>query len=393
MRLYSLDRDKGNKGTVVIKLLPEHKEDLFTIYQIVDKDDEIVFKKMFTNKASVEENKKATKELMKFKIKVVSSEFDMSDEYLRYKGVTVTGEDYERVNLNVTIGKFLGYTVDYEHPITIVKDGTFNSHMEKLLKEAVNPESNSDTAAVVLQEGVAHVCLLTPSSTLLKQKIEISLPKKKTATDTMKYNDKTERFYRGIYQAMVKHFDFSKLRLVMLCSPGFYAKTLHDKVMQYSAEERNEAITKNKRLFLVAHCSTGYIQGISEVLKNPSYQSMLRDTKHAREALIMDDFLDHLNKDDSKAWYGPKEIFKASEIGAIANLLLTDEIIHSDDIAMRKHYLNLVDEVEKTGGKVHILSTLTEQGDQLATLTGIACILKYPLPDLDEGLEEEEEDE
>lgn len=45
MKVISLKKDSFNKGGAVITLLPEDKEDLFTVYQIVDKDDELIFKK------------------------------------------------------------------------------------------------------------------------------------------------------------------------------------------------------------------------------------------------------------------------------------------------------------------------------------------------------------
>lgn len=44
MKVISLKKDSFNKGGAVITLLPEDKEDLFTVYQIVDKDDELIFK-------------------------------------------------------------------------------------------------------------------------------------------------------------------------------------------------------------------------------------------------------------------------------------------------------------------------------------------------------------
>lgn len=50
MKVISLKKDSFNKGGAVITLLPEDKEDLFTVYQIVDKDDELIFKKKFTSK-------------------------------------------------------------------------------------------------------------------------------------------------------------------------------------------------------------------------------------------------------------------------------------------------------------------------------------------------------
>ncbi|CAI4052087.1 hypothetical protein SUVZ_14G3180 [Saccharomyces uvarum] len=383
MKVFSLKKDSVNKGGAIIALQPEDKEDLFTIYQIIDKDDELVFRRKFTSKLD-DTGKKTSTDLIKLKIKVISNEFDMKGEYLKYKGITVTDETGD----NKPVGKYLGFTVDYVYPFTIIKHN-FNKFMQKLLDDACNVEQKSDTAAIVLQEGIAHVCLVTASSTILKQKIEYSMPKKKRATDVVKFDEKTEKFYKAIYNSIKKDLDLGKLKTIILCSPGFYAKILMDKIVQYAEEEHNKKILDNKGMFFIAHSSTGYLQGINEVLKNPLYASKLQDTKYSKENLIMDEFLLHLNKDDNKAWYGEKEITKAAEFGAINYLLLTDRIMHSDDIAQRVKYLKLMDSVESNGGKTLVFSTLHSLGEELDQLTGIACILKYPLPDLDEDDNEE----
>ncbi|CCC71214.1 hypothetical protein NCAS_0G03270 [Naumovozyma castellii] len=386
---------KNSTGGATIQLLPEDKEDLFTIYQIIDKDDELVFKKKFTTKTSqVNEQSSSVKKSTDFarlRIKVLSDEFSLSDDYLKYKGVTTTDESGQS-NVDIPVGKFISFVVNFTYPFTIIKDD-FDKFAERLLKESCNPVAKSDTAAIALQEGIAHVCLLTPSSTLLRQKIEYSMPKKKRSTDVMKFDEKTHKFYKAIYESIKKNYDLDSLKLIILCSPAFYAKTLYENILHYAKEENNKMILKNQSKFLVAHCSTGYLQGITEVLKDPIYTSKLNDTKYAQDIQILDEFLKHLDADDAKAWYGEAEVIKAADMGAINCLLITDVLIRSEDLKKRKQMQDVADMVEQNGGKVMIFSTLHSSGEELDKLTGVACILKYPLPDLDEDLEDDDEDE
>ncbi|KAK5782312.1 ribosome dissociation factor DOM34 PWA37_005315 [Arxiozyma heterogenica] len=390
MKLLNKSSSLKFKDGVSLQLQPEDKEDLFTLYQLIDQDDELIFKKRFTTTVDVDKKKKTT-DMVKLRIQVVSREFDMKDEFLRYKGSTVE-DDTGKTNCNIAAGKFISYTITYAYPFTLLKKN-FDSYAKKLLDEACNLEAKADTAAIVLQEGVAHVCILTASSTILKQKIEYSLPKKKTTTDIVKFDEKTEKFYKAIYASIVKNYDFNKLKMIILCSPGFYAKTLHEKIMQYAIQEQNRNILDNESMFLVAHSSTGYMQGITEVLKNPIYANKLQDTKYSHEANVMDSFMKHLNEDDYKAWYGEQEVFKAAELGAIDELLITDLLARSPDLCQRKKYMDLMKSIESLGGKVIIFSTLHISGEELDRLTGIACILKYPIPELDEDLDYEEENE
>ena len=320
------------------------------------------------------------------RIRVVSSEFEPQNEFLRYKGVT-TEDDYSNANQDMPIGKFFSFTIDFQYPFTLIKSD-YNSYVSNLIKEACNIEGRSDMAAVVLQEGIAHICLMNSFSTVLKHKVEYSIPKKKRATDIMKFDDKVEKFYKATYESMLRHFDFESLKCIILCSPGFYAKTLYDKILNYARETKNKSVLSNSNKFLVAHCSTGYLQGIDEVLKNPAYKHKLEDVKNSKEVIIMDEFLDHLNKDDFKAWYGEQEITKAAELAAIDTLLISDSWMRSDDVKIRQKSLNLVKEVEQSGGKAYIFSSLHNIGEELDRLTGIACILKYPIPDLDEDIDD-----
>ncbi|SCV04933.1 LANO_0G14620g1_1 [Lachancea nothofagi CBS 11611] len=384
MKLISQVKGNGNNSEQ-ITLIPQDKEDLFCLYNIINTDDEIIFKKMVTSKLDTAGKKKIT-ELIKLRLKVVSSEFEPQHEFLRYKGIT-TEDDTGRANINIPTGKYFSFTLDYKYPFTLIKQD-YNSFVARQLKEACSLESRSDIAAVTLQEGIAHICLLSSFSTILKNKIEYSLPKKKRSTDVLKFDEKVEKFYKATYESMKRHFDFTKLKVIILCSPGFYAKTLYDKILHYAQEEQNKTVLAAKSRFLVAHCSTGYLQGINEVLKNPAYGSRLQDAKNSKEALIMDEFLQHLNDDDFKAWYGEAEVSKASDMGAIGTLLITDGLLRSDDVNVRKKSVDLIQAVEKAGGNVYVFSSLHSSGEELEKLTGLACILKFPIPDLDEDLDD-----
>jgi protein pelota len=46
------------------------------------------------------------------------------------------------------------------------------------LDEACDPAAKADLAAIVMQEGLANVCLITSSMTISKAKIERTMPKK-----------------------------------------------------------------------------------------------------------------------------------------------------------------------------------------------------------------------
>ncbi|CAF5134478.1 unnamed protein product, partial [Rotaria sp. Silwood1] len=65
------------------------------------------------------------------------------------------------------------------------------------------------------------------------------------------------------------------------------------------------------------------------------------------------------------------------------DLLITDELFRNIDFTKRRRYVQLVDSVKESGGIVRLFSSMHASGERLGQLTGIAAILRFPMPDLD----------
>ncbi|CCF60011.1 hypothetical protein KAFR_0I02320 [Kazachstania africana CBS 2517] len=371
--------DSSNETRV--KLTPENKDDLFTIYQIIDPNDEIIIKKQFKQSDSDKSD------LLSMRLKIISFEFDIKDEYLRYKAITVPMGGNQKTDY--PIGKFISFNIVYNHVITIFKDedNKLNKYAKKLINESI--EDNFEIGAIVLQDGIAHICELNSLSVVMRQKVSVNSKKKKTTENEVE----TQEFYQVIYDSMLNQLSLNDLKCFLICSPGFYAETLFKFIEKKATETNNTDILNNLNIFVVAHCSNGYLQGIDEVLRNPKYTEVIGDTKLIKDVKLFGEFMEHLNLDDSFAWYGEFEIFKAVEQDAVETLLMTDTMMKSNDIHKRERYMDLIETVENNGGKVVIFSSLNGTGEELNKLDGIACILKYALPNLDEDYDENDEKE
>jgi protein pelota len=89
-----------------------------------------------------------------------------------------------------------------------------------------------------------------------------------------------------------------------------------------------------------------------------------------------------LDIDPDRAYYGYQHILYALQNQAIETLLITDELFRSSNITVRKQYVTLVDQIKTNGGIVIIFSIMNPSGQQLQQISGIAAILRFPLPDL-----------
>ena len=91
-----------------------------------------------------------------------------------------------------------------------------------------------------------------------------------------------------------------------------------------------------------------------------------------------------LDTNPDKAYYGYFHVQKANDELAIDSLLISDELFRSSDVVTRKKYVSLVESVRDRGGTVYVFSTMHVSGQQLQQVSGVAAILRYPLPDLEE---------
>lgn len=377
-KTIALEKDKSGS----LSLVPQDKEDLWQLYNLIQKGDVVELSTVRNVKKT--EGGKAERVHVKLKLLVESVDYAPSDETMRIRGKTTEQNEYVPNQSYHTAEVQLNKALKINKP-------EWDEISYGIVIEASSVEKKAEVGAVVLQEGVAHLCLVTDTMTVLRNKIEKSIPRKSRGDAGGSSHDKAmAKFLAMVLATVTRNFDLDKLKVVILASPGFTAGALQKTIFDDAVKEDNKAVIKNRSKFLVVHSSTGYLQGLEEVLKDPSVQKNLNDTKFAREAAVFEEFQRVLNEDDDRAWYGPKEVSKAVELGAVKYLLLTDSLFRSDDITVRKHYIALSDDTKSQGGEVLIFSTLHESGEQLDQLTGAAVLLKYPL-DLEEDEEEEEE--
>ncbi|CAK9436306.1 uncharacterized protein LODBEIA_P08640 [Lodderomyces beijingensis] len=391
------NKAKLKDKNVVVTLIPEDSEDLWYLFNLVKKGDTV---QLLTHRNVKKGNQnqitkgkaKMEKILVKLRLLVEEIDYIASDSAMRINGKSLLQQEF------VPLNSYHTAEVELNKEISIVKEN-WDEYDMTLLNDLCSIEKKADIGAVVLQEGVAHVCYVTEQMTVLQTKIEKSIPRKNKEYGTRDLEKAMTSFFNMIIQAILRHFDFDKLKVVILASPGFLARTLYDRLIQECTNLQNstgssketkkfQSVIANKNKILVAHSSTGYLQGLEEVLSDPQSQKKLADTKFLEESEVLSKFQRALNEDDGRAWYGLDEIQKALQMDAIRFLMISDALFQNDDIDIRRMYIDLCETAKSMGAKVYIFSSLHESGIQLNQLTGVAALLKYPVPDLDDSDEE-----
>ncbi|CDH51962.1 protein pelota [Lichtheimia corymbifera JMRC:FSU:9682] len=383
MRLINKTVEKDATGHVT--LYPEELEDMWHVYNLISKEDQIkatTFRRLQSESSTGSTTSQRTR--MVLTITVESVDFDPQVGLLRING-RVTSE-----NPYVKLGSYHTIDLELNRNFTLYKPEWDIIALERV-DEACDIAKQADVAAIVCQEGLANVCFLTEHMTVVKQRIETPIPRKRKGSVT-NHEKGLEKFYDQIYQAILRLFDFNILKAVIIASPGFVREQVYQYISDQAVKTENKTILENRSKFVLVHSSSGHKHSLNEVMQDPSIQNKLADTKAAREVQALDEFYAMMNADPDRAFYGYSHVAKANEHGAIGTLLVTDELFRSADIATRRKYVDLVESVRSMGGTVRVFSSMHVSGEQLNLLSGVAAILTFPFPGIDDGEEDDEEE-
>jgi protein pelota len=379
MKIFKRDIEKNGEGYVVVS--PEIPEDLWHLFHIIMEGDQV--KGITIRKIQKESN---TGSINNERVKIMLTiavdkiDFDPQGGTLRLSGRNVAENKF------VKHGQYHTLEVEINRKITVLKP-IWDSIFLKRLEEATDITKSADVAAIVMTEGKSHLCLLTNHMTIEKQKIEKSIPKKRYSAEAHEKN--LNKFFEANLQAILRNVDFNIVKCLLVASPGFVKDQFFAYIMKEASTREIKEITGNKDKFMLVHSNHGHKHALKEVLADEQVTKRLADTKAAGEVKALNDFYSMLNNEPSRAFYGPKHVFKANEQSAIETLLVTDDLFRSSDIKTRQSYVELVESVSNAGGNVRIFSGLHVSGEQLNQLSGVAAILRFPLPHIDEEDQDE----
>ena len=396
MKIISKHVDRAT-GEGTIQLEAEEPDDMYHLYNLVIAGDEVEGSTVRnvtreTKTGSVEKSRLR----MRLTIKVERVEYDSEQGTLRIAGTNVVENEH------VKLGQFHTITVELNHPFKLYKlswDTIFMSRLD----EAVDPAAKADIACIVMQEGLAHVCLVTPFLTQTRARITRPMPKKRDGGD--KYAKALSNFFSDIYDAVRKFIDFSIVKVVLCGSPGFLKDDFYVYLKERALGVEDSGFVKNLSKFVRAHASSGHKKAVDEMLAQPEVAAQVGDVKAAKDVQALQEFYAMMAEDEDRAMYGYDQVVFADEQLAIKSLLVTDRFflghgavdastvptkstdssgaasgsLGAGDFNLRKKYVALAESVKAHGGEVFVFSSMHASGQQLDNFTGCAAILRFPL--------------
>lgn len=371
--------DRHNVGFVV--LIPEESEDMWHAYNLISVRDVLkstTIRKVLTESSTGSSSSNKVRTMLSIQVETI--DFDTQACVLRVKGRNVEENEY------VKMGAYHTLDLEMNRKFTLQKSEWDSVALERI-EMACDPMQHADLGAVVMQEGLANVCLVTSSMTLVRAKIETNIPRKRKG-QCSQHDKAVTRFYDQVAAAVLRHMNFDVVKCVLIASPGFVKDQFFDYMIQQAVKLDQKVLLDNRSKFVLVHSSSGFKHSLKEVLQDPAISVRLSDTKAAAEVKALEDFYSMLQNDPNRAFYGVRHVELAFQSGAIETLLISDELFRAKDVATRQRYVRLVDGVREGAGVVRIFSSLHVSGEQLGLLSGVAAILRFPISDPDDNDEE-----
>ncbi|KAF6004169.1 hypothetical protein F1559_003037 [Cyanidiococcus yangmingshanensis] len=361
-----------------VTLQAENSEDLWHVYNLVEAGDLVratTWRKV-TNTAASEQrasSKNTERVRLILTVKVNQADYDPETPSLRIQGVNVSENEYVKRLQHHTLELVPGVK------FTLTKFHFDRLHL-RTLEAACDPAATADMLVCVMEEGLAHLCLVNSTSTILRARIQQHVPSKlQRAATAFGARDKAmNRFFEAITQALLQQVDFDKVRCVVIASPGYLREQFLEYLFSEASRRDLRPILEHKKQFLSLPVGSGRLQSVQEVLASAEAASLIADTKAAANLRLLQSFYDQMNQDSDRALYGPDQVEKAAEMGAVEHLLIADSLFRHRDVQTRKRFVALVDQVESTGGKMHLFCSTHATGQQLVDIGGVAALLRFP---------------
>jgi protein pelota len=344
-----------------VTVLPEVLDDYWVLYNVIKKGDRVYADTI----REIRSGGRYDRPEKGRRISVflgISTENVMWDRYLnrlRVQGIICEAPEEigagSHHTINVTLNK----------PLTIVKDNWMKYELDQL-KKATEAEGPSIAVIVVDDEGYC-LAALRGFGFDVKAEENISLPGKR---DTDERTKTLQELFKSAAKTLEDLLSENKMSIVVL-GLGFIKNQFVKFLDGYEPELRKAVID------VKSVNSTGKA-GINEALRSGVLGKALKHVRIAEEAEVVEEVLERLGKTHADVSYGLVEVDKASSLGAIDRLLLTDIKLREASDEERHVLESLMREVENKRGKVIIISTEHEAGIKLNSLGGIAALLRFP---------------
>ncbi len=345
-----------------VKVIPETFDDLWHLYNIIYKDDEVYSR---TTREIKPDEKYARPRRGKripvfLGVKVEKIAWDKLLGRLRVHGTICKAPE------TVPLGAHHTVKIALNKPLTIVKKKWARHHVERL-KRASKTSEKPITIIAIDDEGYA-IATTKQYGVDVKLEERMKLPGKLEAE---KRSVATKEYFRKALSSLRQVWNATRSPITII-GVGF-VKSNFAKFLQ------NEATDIAKSVVDVKGVNNSGVAGIYEALRSGVLLKSMKHMRIVEETGVIEEVLKRLGKNESNVAYGFDDVKRVAKLGAVKTMVLADTTLRKASDEKRLLLEELMKTVEQKSGEIMVLSTEHEAGGKLVALGGVAALLRYSI--------------
>ena len=352
---------KKNLRQGFVKVVPTSDDDLWHLYNVIYKADEVYAYSSRAIKSDREYSRPKSGERVSafMGVTVESVAWDKFLGKLRVHGLIIHAPDIIPTGAHHTL------SIALNQPVTIVKK-EWPKHLLDRLKRASRTEKPMIILAID-DEGFA-LAETRQYGVDIKVEERMKLPGKHEADKRLVV---TKDYFRRVVNSLNQLWSPMHSPIVIV-GVGF----IKSDFANFLAEEEKDMA---KSVADIKSVNNGGVSGIYEALRSGVLLKAAKQMRIVVETEVLEEVMKRLGKGEATVTYGLEKVDNAAEMGAIETLIVADTMLREAGEEQRLHLERLMRDVEQRRGSITVVSTEHEAGAKLLALSGIAALLRFPV--------------
>jgi protein pelota len=357
LKILEMNLKKG-----FVKVVPETLDDFWHLYNVIYKGDKVYAGT--TREVKVDEKygrpKRGERVSVFLGVNVLGVGWDRFLGRLRVHGTICDAPE------TVPTGAHHTLNITLNTPVTIVKKAWMRHQVERLERAS----RTSEKSIIIMCMDDEGFLIATTAEYGVEERVEerVRLPGK---LETDRRSEATKEYFRKALKSL-RQVWMSTNGPIVIIGVGFVKN-------EFARFVEDEAVDVARSVADVKSVNNGGVAGIHEALRSGVLLKTMKKLRVAEETEVVEEVLKRLGKDEATVAYGFEEVKRATGLGAVERLVLTDRMLRESDDEMRLLVEEVMETVEKRGGAITVVSGEHEAGTQLSGLGGVAALLRFSL--------------
>ncbi|MDT8781560.1 MAG: mRNA surveillance protein pelota [Candidatus Bathyarchaeota archaeon] len=344
-----------------IKVVPDTPDDLWHLYNVIYKGDEVYAYTSRAIKSDTETSRpKSAERVSAFMgVKVESVGWDKFLGKLRVHGLICHAPDIIPTGAHHTI------SIALNQQLTIVKKEWAKHLLDRLIKAS---ETEKPLLIVSIDDEGFAIAETKQYGYETRVEQRTRLPGKNEADKRV---EATKAYFRLVLNSLNKLW-MQTHNPIIIIGVGY----IKNDFVNYVSDESKEL---SRAVVDIKSVNNGGTAGIDESLRSGILLKAANQLRIVEETQAMEEVMKRLGKGEGTVTYGLEPVENAANMGAIEKLIVADVTLREAEETLRLKLEEIMRSAEHRQASITVVSTEHEAGEKLLSLGGVVALLRFAI--------------